>query len=118
MNATDRHRLLRMVVAGATGVSLFLILDISVGAWRHARRDEASRRVQRSAEPFHRANAQYHHDLKPRYDGKAIWGPFEYHMVTNSLGFRDSSAREVPLHGTSPRVLIMGDSFTEGIGID
>jgi hypothetical protein len=39
----------------------------------------------------------------------------DYHV--NSLGLRDASARQVPLHGPH-RLLFVGDSFTEGIGVE
>jgi hypothetical protein len=35
--------------------------------------------------------------------------------MTNSLGFRDKQIREVPPIDTKPRVLMLGDSFTEGM---
>ena len=37
-------------------------------------------------------------------------------MNTNSLGFKDSQSRTVPLKKNNPRILLIGDSFTEGIG--
>jgi len=38
-------------------------------------------------------------------------------MTTNSLGFRDRANREIPLVSDKYRVLFIGDSFCEGIGI-
>ena len=43
------------------------------------------------------------------------WGGLRYSLATNSLGFRDEQIREVPLAGDKPRVLMLGDSFTEGM---
>lgn len=67
---------------------------------------------------FRIAHDIYHHDLLPNYDGWGWWGPVRYRMRTNSLGFRDVSTREVPLRSDTPRVLLLGDSFTEGLGVD
>jgi hypothetical protein len=38
-------------------------------------------------------------------------------LITNSLGFKDGSVRDVPLQTTGRRILLIGDSFTEGIGM-
>jgi hypothetical protein len=60
---------------------------------------------------------EYHHDLSPSVTTQAYWGgePYPYH--TNSLGFRDATPRTVDVHSGSGRVLLLGDSFTEGIGV-
>jgi hypothetical protein len=59
----------------------------------------------------------YHHALVPRFDGYDSWGDVRYPFVTNSLGFRDARVRDVPLAVASRRVLLIGDSFTEGTGV-
>ncbi len=40
-----------------------------------------------------------------------------YPVFTNSLGFKDASSRDVPLAAEGHRVLFMGDSFVEGVGL-
>src|SRR5262249_26028831 len=40
-----------------------------------------------------------------------------YSLRTNSLGFRDAKVREVPLRSETRRVLLIGDSYTEGVGL-
>jgi len=62
-------------------------------------------------------NALYDHDLTKNFFGYDNWGGYYYSLYTNSLGFKDGSARIVPLVGEYRRVLLMGDSFTEGIGL-
>jgi hypothetical protein len=60
----------------------------------------------------------YHHDLRPRARVEdEVWGPRRSPYRTNSLGFRDRAVREVPLRGERPRILFIGDSFTEGVGV-
>jgi hypothetical protein len=46
------------------------------------------------------------------------FGEYRYRFYTNSLGFRDAAVRQVPLKSDTRRVLLMGDSFTEGMGVD
>ena len=55
-----------------------------------------------------------HHALKPNCASMEHWGRDSYEFFTNSLGFRDEKIREVPLTDARPRILILGDSFTEG----
>ena len=59
----------------------------------------------------------YHHTLTPKYDGFDLWGPHRFRILSNSLGFRDASTRDVPLVADRKRVVFIGDSFTEGIGL-
>jgi len=62
-------------------------------------------------------NKTYHHDLLPNAITKERWGNTTYLILTNSLGFKDETARNVPLFSSKYRILFMGDSFTEGMGI-
>jgi hypothetical protein len=59
----------------------------------------------------------YHHALVPNFDGYDTWGDVRYPFMTNSLGFRDGRVRDVPLAAATRRVLLIGDSFTEGTGV-
>ena len=59
----------------------------------------------------------FHHGFQPLASAKDDWGGRLTDYRINSLGLRDASAREVPLRGDRRRLLFIGDSFTEGIGI-
>jgi hypothetical protein len=59
----------------------------------------------------------YHHGLKPNASGFDTYGSLQTPYFSNSLGMRDVSKREIPPNGSDPRILLIGDSFTEGIGI-
>jgi hypothetical protein len=60
----------------------------------------------------------YHHDLRPRASVEdEVWGPRRSRYRTNSLAFRDRAVREVPLVSDRPRIVFIGDSFTEGVGV-
>jgi len=63
------------------------------------------------------ANPIYDHGLAANFDGYDRWGGVRYRLFTDNLGFKDVSVRDVPLKTTSHRVLLIGDSFTEGIGM-
>jgi len=67
--------------------------------------------------PFRLQNARYSHDLLPNFSGRDSWGVSRYTFFTNSLGFRDASVRTVPFKATTYRTLLIGDSFTEGVGV-
>ncbi len=60
----------------------------------------------------------YHHDYLPQVSAEVIWGSEQYTITTNSLGFRDSVQRTVPLEAEKYRVLFIGDSFTDAVGVD
>ena len=55
-----------------------------------------------------------HHALKPNCAFVEHWGRYSYDYFTNSLGFRDEKIRDIPLSDARPRILILGNSFTEG----
>lgn len=59
----------------------------------------------------------FHHGLLPNQVATAKWGKRTYPMYTNSLGFRDKGPREVSLEPGGKRLLIIGDSFCEGVGV-
>ena len=63
-------------------------------------------------------DAAYHHTLAPNFDGYDNWGDTRFKVYTNSLGFRDAAVREVPAISPVRRVILMGDSFTEGLGVN
>jgi len=77
-------------------------------------------RVGRPAKPTvaHRsADVTYHHGLKPNAAVTDVAAGYQYPFFSNSLGMRDAAVREVSLRSPGPRILFIGDSFTEGIGL-
>ena len=68
---------------------------------------------------YRQSHPVYHHTLKPNaYADNAEWGGDEYEVYTNSLGFKDSVNRTIELKPKSKRLVLIGDSFTEGVGIE
>jgi len=68
-------------------------------------------RVDRPA--FRAANEFYHHGIQPSSQGVYVFGPYSAEFFSNSLGLRDEKIRTVPLQTDQPRILFIGDSFTE-----
>ena len=66
---------------------------------------------------FRCSSPYYHHDFLPNQNARTAWGPLKYRVLTNSLGFRDGIVRDVPLASKQKRILLMGDSFIEGMGV-
>ena len=64
------------------------------------------------------SNPVYDHGLLANFNGYDVWKELPYRLITNNLGFKDASVREVPLKSDSRRILLMGDSFTEAVGIE
>jgi len=59
----------------------------------------------------------YSHGLRPNVDCTAQWGAARYPMRTDSLGCRDFAPRRLAPVPSGPRVLLIGDSFGEGVGV-
>jgi len=95
------------LAALAIALALLLGADLALGAWL----------IRPSAGSFRCPHPYYHHGFRPNVSTTARWGTREYAMHTNSLGFRDRAPREVPLVPDGRRILLMGDSFVEGIGV-
>lgn len=60
----------------------------------------------------------FHHGFEPLASARSAWGSLVADYRIDSLGLRDASAREIPLRSDRRRLVFVGDSFTEGIGID
>ncbi len=54
--------------------------------------------------------------LQPNCTTTRAWGRERYQLNINSQGFRDETVREVPPTDPRPRILMLGDSFTESMG--
>lgn len=86
--------------------AIFLVLDFGYSKLVHE--EDRSGRI-----PV----AYYSHGFLPNFEGYESWGMRRDRVVTNSLGFKDGQTREVPATGSSRRILLIGDSFTEGVGL-
>lgn len=73
--------------------------------------------IEPNAGTFRALHPYYHHGFLPNVSTTTRWGEVEYPMHTNSLGFRDRAQRRVDLEPEGRRILVIGDSFVEGIGV-
>ena len=105
-----RLSLLAVVVVGTVVIDLGSTAVLhACGLWNSPRQADAFYRSGHSA---------YHHTLKKNVSfDSARWGNLVYPVRTNSLGFRDGEVREIPLVPDKPRIVLIGDSFTEGVGL-
>jgi len=67
--------------------------------------------------PFRIEHPYYHHGLRPLSDVETSWGGRRYAMRTDSLGFRAASAERVDPRSPGRRVVLIGDSTVEGLGV-
>src|SRR5271157_277183 len=103
-------KLTLFLVSFAFSTGAFITFDYSYSAAiQHTREAAGKRAYCRGPDPVR------HWALKPNCATTAPWGEDSYEFLTNSLGFRDEKIRAVPLADTRPRILILGDSFTEGM---
>ena len=100
-----------LVHAGIIAYCLVLFLAFDF-AYSSLTRGEERERPARIASPA------YDHGFAANFDGYDVWGELRYRLITDSLGFRDASVRNVPLKSASRRILLIGDSFAEGIGMN
>jgi hypothetical protein len=63
------------------------------------------------------ANPIYGHTLIANFEGQEVWGSARTKIITNSLGFKSARGGDVPLRSNDRRILFLGDSFTEGVGL-
>ena len=61
----------------------------------------------------------YHHDLMPNIEVVESWGGrLKRKIITNSIGFRDQQQNKINKVSNKKRILLIGDSFIEGSGLD
>jgi hypothetical protein len=59
-----------------------------------------------------------HHAFRPNCEATERWGGHSYDVFTNDLGLRDEKITRVPLFDSRPRILFLGDSYTEALGVN
>jgi hypothetical protein len=79
---------------------LFLGFDFAYSTLTMGEETERSPRI---------ANPAYDHGFAANFDGYDVWGELRYRLITDSLGFKDGSARTVPLKRLPPvRAALLG----------
>jgi hypothetical protein len=100
-------------------VFVYLMFDISLGTlygkFREA--EPKSSMVEESEKAFRRREIAFHHGLLPCFDGYTFWHQ-RYRISTDNLGFKSQPFRQTALSPSRVRTVFLGDSFTEGIGVE
>lgn len=104
-----------VAVNAAIFLGLFLLLEIGLHVASPKQNPLLGPPFVKSA--FRVQDPVYSHSLAANFDGDDLWGGHRYRIRTNALGFKDSVNRDVPLKSDRRRILFIGDSFTEGIGL-
>ncbi len=99
-------KILRRLGLALYGVAIWFVLDLVYSGVFHVPDANLRRRDDR-----------YDHGLVPNASGYMTWGRARYRFYSNSLGFRDGAVREVPRKPAGRRVILIGDSFTEALGV-
>jgi hypothetical protein len=101
MSVFDRHPIVTLC---AIVISMLMPLDLVAGHFL----------IERIPGEY---SSIYHHGLKKNFNGMTSWGPIRIQMFTNALGFKDRTTRAVALKPDRRRIVFIGDSFTEGVGV-
>lgn len=95
----------------ASGIIVFLILfiflDLITGAIF----------IPDNYQSFRIRHPYFHHGISENKEAITKWGQKFYWFYSNSLGFRDKCVRDVSLSSPGRRILFLGDSHTEGVGV-
>lgn len=74
--------------------------------------------IPKSYSGFRTSHYAFHHGLIPNQQTQTIWGINIYPFYTNSMGLRDASSRKLEKTNNKHRILILGDSHSEGVGLN
>jgi hypothetical protein len=102
-------KLALLLLSAGFSMAAFLTFD-----WFYTARMHRAQRQTVQREPCRVRDPIRYHAFRPNCTAIDHWGKDSYLFATNSLGFRDEKVREVPPTDPRPRILLLGDSFTEG----
>lgn len=105
-----RRRLLAVTLSTICRVAIFLAIFLALDFF-YSRLFHHPAEIARTFDPV------FHHTFRPNFDGYELWGERQYRLFTNSLGFKDAAVRDVTPKPNTRRVVIIGNSFTEGLGM-
>ena len=115
------HRVSRPLLGVTLAVSVFLLvygpIDLIYGYLRNRREAAAPVFWMGVGSKVRMSSDLFHHGMQPMARQQETFGDLSYTLVTNSLGFKDRSERMVAPVPDRYRIVFMGDSFTEGIGL-
>ena len=106
-SCTEKKKILKVFYRILVSILIILVLDFIAGFVI----------IPESYHSFRTSHYYYHHGLIPNQSALGAWGSLVYPVHTNSLGFMDSTVNKVPLKSANKRLLILGDSHSEGVGV-
>ena len=106
---TSRRRFLVVAWTAVYRVAIFFAIFLALDFFY-------SRMFHHQAEIARVIDPVFHHTFRPNFDGYELWGERQYRLFTNNLGFKDAAVRTVSPKPATRRVILIGDSFTEGLG--
>ena len=92
-----------------TSISFFILLDVTA---------KKIINYYNNGNDYIIKNLIYHHDLKKNFIEDNYFQFKKYKIITNSLGFKDSKIRNIEKNSSKRRIIFIGDSFTEGVGLN
>lgn len=102
---------------GATSIALLLLIDFLIGVFLIACDESGGLFVSFCKDTLRVPHLVYHHDLSKNYRVIDSWGKTNYMLCTDENGFKIScNASHKSLKNFD--VAFIGDSFTEGIGLE
>ena len=105
----------------ATGlllVAVIVALDYSLKQIGNVLKTPKAESSGSDSSPAHRYfSKEFHHGFVPRVWGKEQYGPFQATYFINSMGMRDENMRNVSTKVKGKRILLMGDSYIDGVGL-
>ncbi len=110
-----KKRLLMTAVGVLVSLTIYVVLDLTAAQFCKSYCGQIWDRGHR--QKFRIKHDVRHHALHPNVTVIDDWGGRSYPLFTNSLGFRDAEPREVAKKSDGYRILVLGDSFTEGSGV-
>lgn len=105
-NSLRNHRLNAFLVL-LTILSLLYGVDFLLGSYHNKRQINS----------FRTSHYLTHHGILPSSKGLGSWASIQYPFYSNSIGARDTAVRKIPSVPQSNRLIIIGDSHSEGVGI-
>lgn len=118
VDLTRKPRLRLFTATGLLLVGVILALDYSLKQIGNALKTPKAEPSQSDSSPAHRFySKEFHHGFAPRTSGIEQYGPFQAQYFINSMGMRDQAVRNISMEVKGKRILLMGDSYVDGVGL-
>jgi hypothetical protein len=100
-------------------LAIYLVIDFCLAQVLPAEWLDPGERAARIDEAVHDLTVPYDHGFKPNVKIERQFGPFLYPFQSDRYGFRTGpcAGTDADLAAGRPVVLLVGDSFTEGMGV-